>query len=157
MSQKEMLQSQVLEEVIRERTNYYKIREKMFDFWIMVSPDFLDTQSMITQIHASKFYEQKRNQICDKLGNEFYSVFLSPDEDFMRWLKLRIGYFENIKEPYVYNEQDFVSDGVFGFLETCIDPMLLKSNKYHLHPDIQALKLKTSLEMVYKVQNDTNK
>jgi hypothetical protein len=41
MSQKDLLQNQVLEEVLREKASYYNARKKNPDFWILIDPSFL--------------------------------------------------------------------------------------------------------------------
>ena len=44
MSQKDMLQNQVLEEILRERATYYISKKKTLDFWITISADFLENE-----------------------------------------------------------------------------------------------------------------
>jgi len=41
MSQIDMLENQVLEEILRERANYYFSKNKNIDFWLLISPNFL--------------------------------------------------------------------------------------------------------------------
>ena len=41
MSQKSLLENQVVEEILRERANYYISKKKPLDFWITISPNFL--------------------------------------------------------------------------------------------------------------------
>lgn len=35
MSQKDFLENQVIEEILRERANYYTSKDKIKDFWIL--------------------------------------------------------------------------------------------------------------------------
>ena len=54
MSQKDFFENQVIEEILRERTNYYLAKNKIKDFWLLVSPDFVLSTDLIDKI-KSKF------------------------------------------------------------------------------------------------------
>ena len=66
-----------IEEILRERYQYYKRINLPLDFWLIRSPKFLQTLEM----------EELRNKL-DPLKS--YSAIVSTDEIFIRWLKLRL-------------------------------------------------------------------
>ena len=41
MSQKALLENQVIEEILRERATYYSLTKKNNDFWLLISPKFI--------------------------------------------------------------------------------------------------------------------
>lgn len=153
MSQKDFLQSQVMEEILREKAAYYNSRKKNTDYWILISPKFLKTNNLDSKIRETKFYIQKKNKI--KPSNvsdnnlEFYAALVSLDKEFMDWIKLRLGYFENIDE---INNQiqnlNYISDGIYGKMEIAqnASSSFLEFNKNFLHPDLLVDKFKKSLE-----------
>jgi hypothetical protein len=154
MSQKDLLQNQVMEEVLREKASYYNSRKKNLDYWILISPDFLFKNNLIKKIQSSKFYNQKLKDILivDSTNKEmpFYATLVSLDKEFMDWIKLRLGYFENIDElnKSENSNLNYVSDGVYGEFEIEDKSIIsiLKSNSNLLHPDIFVAKFKKSIE-----------
>lgn len=157
MSQKDLLQNQVLEEVLREKASYYNARKKNPDFWILIDPSFLYEKNLIKKIENTRFYNQQKDKIHYSFSNlnnnsSFYGSLISTDEEFMRWIKLRLGYFENLDEINKNNNNaSYVSDGVFGILKSTETKEILKSNKNYLHPDILLNKLKNSLEQYFNI------
>ena len=151
MSQKEMLQNQVLEEIVRERANYYISKKKPLDFWITISPNFLEGKEY-EKIKETNFYNQQKKDISYKIEKKeenFYGALISLDAEFINWIKLRLGYFENIDEEI--KKGTYISDGIHGVLswkkEEKISP--LKSRKNYLHPDIVVKNYKKALEIYY--------
>lgn len=152
MSQKDFLQSQVMEEILREKAAYYNSRKKYADFWILISPKFLKINDLSSKIRQTKFYNQKINKI--KTSNisddnlEFYTALVSLDKEFMDWVKLRLGYFENIDEVSNQNVNlNYISDGVYGKFESSqLSCSILEYDKNFLHPDLLVDKFKKSLE-----------
>jgi hypothetical protein len=59
MSQKDLLQNQVIEEILRERANLYALRKKSNDFWIVISPTFIYSPEILSTIKKSNFYLYK--------------------------------------------------------------------------------------------------
>ena len=55
MSQKDFFENQVIEEILRERTNYYLAKNKIKDFWLLVSPDFVLSTDLIDKIKSTNF------------------------------------------------------------------------------------------------------
>lgn len=66
-----------IEEILRERYQYYKRINLPLDFWLIRSPKFLQTLEM----------EELRNKLDP---SKSYSAIVSTDEIFIRWLKLRL-------------------------------------------------------------------
>jgi hypothetical protein len=167
MSQKQMLENEVLEEILRERASYYFSKKRNLDFWVVISPDFIKSSEIKTKIKNSNFYAQQKNSITYKgieginkeLKNyDFYSALISSDIEFIKWIKLRLGYFENISDEKRTKEikTSYISDGIYGTLEVkelkeekeeSYSP--LQSNKNFLHPDILLKKYKKALEIYY--------
>ena len=158
MSQKDILLDQVLEEILREKTSYYLAQNKTPDFWILVSPNFIEEQGLSLKIKTTKFFHDQKDKILVKWATggfrEFYVALISSDEEYMNWIKLRLGYFEEMevsRENLV--TPSYVSDGVYGSFS--VDNQkeqttsVLSSNYTHLHPDIIDLGLCNKIESFY--------
>jgi len=72
-SQDFFLSQEPIEEILRERTQYYKNINKEIDFWFILNPNFI---SLI---------DDNNYNFSDSLA-----AIVSSDKDFIRWLKLRI-------------------------------------------------------------------
>lgn len=55
MSQKDLLQNQVMEEILREKASYYNSRKKNLDYWILISPDFLFKNNLNQKLKQVNF------------------------------------------------------------------------------------------------------
>ena len=151
MSQIDMLQNQVLEEILREKANYYFSKNKSLDFWISISPKFINEFNLKEDIKLSNFYKQHSSEIITKNKNEFYSALISLDKDFINWIKLRLGYFENQKNLKNQNiGSSFISDGIYGEID-CTSKNLLNYNKDFIHPYFYLSKYEKSLDLYYSV------
>jgi hypothetical protein len=137
MSQQDMLQNEALEEILRERANYYFSKSKSLDFWILISPNFL--LKIQKKIENSGFYKQKEKLIKNNNENLFYSVLITSNKEFLGWISLRLGYFENFKNIENSNIVDitnYTCDGVYGEFEEKNFLPLLNSVDNNLHSDI---------------------
>uniref|UniRef100_UPI0030016009 Ycf54 n=1 Tax=Anunuuluaehu liula TaxID=3049639 RepID=UPI0030016009 len=76
-SQNFLLKEEPIEEILRERTNYYKSINKDIDFWLVTNPTF---------INLPKF-ESIKTQLIHPAA-----AIISLDKQFIQWLKLRIGF-----------------------------------------------------------------
>lgn len=154
MSQKQMLENEVLEEILRERATYYFSKKKILDFWLLIAPDFIKKANLIEKIKGTRFYKQQISSITSDIDYDFYSVLISSDKEFIKWIKLRLGYFEDFTNTENLNDEqksiNFTSDGIYGTLTTEKDDLILKSNQKLLHPDILISKYKKGLEIYYK-------
>ena len=154
MSQKQMLENEVLEEILRERATYYFSKKKCIDFWVTISPEFVKDLSLNEKIKNTNFYKQKESEINYNSIRNFYSVLISSDKEFIKWISLRLGYFENIADHIKQDTKStYISDGIQGIVEGNANEKLwfspLKSNKNFLHPDILLKKYKKALEIYY--------
>ena len=158
MSQKDLLQNQVIEEILREKSSYYAVQNKIPDYWILISPDFLKKDELNQKVKLTKFFQNQQKKIVfDSKKNkpvEFYASLISLDKEFMNWIKLRLGYFEEIDSSQ--KEQrigSYVSDGVCGTITTKDNleekNSLLSHNPNLIHPDIISEKLLDSIKSFY--------
>lgn len=76
-SQTFLLETEPLEEVLRERTRNYHEKEKEIDFWLVKQPAFLEAPEM-AQI----------KQECPQPA----AAIISTNSQFITWLKLRLEY-----------------------------------------------------------------
>jgi hypothetical protein len=108
MSQTEMLTKFSLEELLRERTNYYNLKNLLIDFWITIEPNFIKNEEIINKIKKTNFFKRTTNNTSK------YSMFITTNKEFYDWIKLRIGDFENIN----FNQNgEYYSDGVCGDID----------------------------------------
>lgn len=112
MSQRDFLQIQSIEEILRERANYYTLENINQNYWIIMNPLFIKTQKIFQSIKKTVFYSQNEN-------NTSYVALISTNEAFVDWLRLRIGYFEllNPTNDNSISLKEIKSDGVMGQIE----------------------------------------
>ena len=158
MSQKDLLQNQVIEEILREKSSYYAVQNKTPDYWILISPDFLKKDELDQKIKFTRFFQNQQKKILfnskENKPIEFYASLISLDKEFMNWIKLRLGYFEEIdtfqKEKSI---DSYVSDGVCGTItvKNKLEEInsLLSDNSDLIHPDIISEKLLDSIKSFY--------
>jgi len=152
MSQKELFSNQVIEEILRERTNYYLSKQKNKDFWLLISPKFIQNKDFKTKIKLTNFYEQQLKIIKPfNDENEFYVSLITTNLDFIKWIKLRLGYFEDLDSNEILRK-DLKSDGVCGLLSNN-EQNILKHSPNYLHPDILISQYKNNLELYYQNLN----
>jgi hypothetical protein len=153
MSQKDFLENQVIEELLRERATYYTTKNRIKDFWITNTPLFINCKNLKKKISKSNFYSQKSSQINCKLNNsnyEFYTALITSNLEFIKWIQLRLGYFEDIETVGTGNNS-FVSDGIFGKIsnEDFENLSVLESSPKYIHPDILLNRYKKAIEIYY--------
>ena len=68
MSQQDLLENEVIEELLREKSYYYISQNKNPDLWILISPEFLNNKQIKESLRNSSFYKQYKNQILVPLG-----------------------------------------------------------------------------------------
>ena len=90
-SEKFLLKEEPIEEILRERMNYYNNHGRVIDFWLVKDPDFLRLPEM--------------SKIRNRLNTTTASI-VSTNPLFINWLKLRIGfvitgYFINSKAKFL--------------------------------------------------------
>jgi hypothetical protein len=146
LSQDEFLENQVIEELFRERMTYLINENKPIDFWIVMSPTFLQKEHLKNRIISTQFFEQN-DQLFVK--NKCYcTMILSTSIHYINWLKLRLGYFEQFQESFIQSKNPYKSNGLFGLLEenTIENQNFFLSEKPILHPTIRLKELKNLIE-----------
>lgn len=76
-SQSFFLDQEPIEEILRERINYYKSSNKEIDFWFILNPDFSDDLGNSVNFTNNNF-------------NKSFAAIVSLDKQFIKWLKLRM-------------------------------------------------------------------
>jgi hypothetical protein len=142
MTQESLLKNQVLEELLREKSNNYQINKQQKDFWILNSPNFINKLNLSEKIKNSNFYNNNKNK------NDHFSCLISLDKKYIQWIELRLGYFENVNSEISDN---FVSDGICGFFdyidETNFNISPLKNEINKINPFILTKKYKKTLQL----------
>lgn len=165
MAQKDLLENECLEEILREKTTYYYIRKKHRDFWLSISPTFLSHPIFFQSLKSTNFYKQKKPLFSPSLietQKPFFASLISLDKEFINWIQLRLGYFENI-DQIQFDEnsqrQSFVSNGIKGTLHIAKQDLFnspLHSSENYLHPDLFLKKNTKFLQLYYKtIQSET--
>ena len=136
MTQKSLFDSQVIEEILREKTNYYKTSKKQKNFWVLTSPKFISQEKVVENIKNSYFYEINKENI------KYLGAIVSTDKSWIRWLELRIGYFEDNQRLHkdldkLVGKLEYTSDGISGSFDLDNNLMLLE-NSYRIDPAIIA-------------------
>lgn len=166
ISQVDLFTNQVLEEVLRERANFYISQNKRQDFWILTFPNFIKNENFLEKIKNTIYYKKNKN-ILYALDNKypFFSAIVSCNKDFINWISLRTGYFETINflntENSINNndniDQTITSNGLKGnftinqIFEKNLN--LLNSSNSYLHPDVYLNKYKKILKYSYSLLN----
>nr|WCH57041.1 hypothetical protein [Hypnea musciformis] len=76
-SKKFLAEEEPVEEILRERTNYYLNNKKSIDFWFIDNPSFI--------------YKPEFKDLKNKI-NSTPAAIISLDKDFIEWIKLRISF-----------------------------------------------------------------
>ena len=137
MSQQDFLYNQVIEELLREKSNYYISQKKDRDFWILTSPEVIKDEKINNKIKNSAFYKknQKLINLTENSGQEFYTALVSTNMDFIDWFKLRIGDFEELNNNV--NKENYKVDGIHLQLGSEISKKdLLNFKEKSIHPNI---------------------
>ena len=133
--QNDFFKNQVIEELLRERANYYVSKNKEQDFWILLNPKILKTTNILEKIKKTQYWKNNKKLKGDKDLTKY--VFLtSTDIEFVKWIKLRIGYFEEIENPLL--KYDLNSNGIYlsnVFLDTKRN-FLLEHNLFSISSEI---------------------
>lgn len=160
MSQRQMFQNQVLEEILRERTDFYLANNKEIDFWVLVSPSFLYTSPFQNRLKETKFYEQFQAEICDQNENKTFAVLATTNTKFANWVKLRLGYFESWDDYKTTKSNLRISDGVAETIEQENKQVLkkMKSNPNMLHISLRLKQFEEILTVInsYNTKRITN-
>ena len=77
--------------------NFYFNQDKKKDFWLIPFPEFVKDQNFLEKIKETNFYNQK----TPLFFSSNLVALISSNEDFIKWVELRVGYFENIESNYL--------------------------------------------------------
>jgi hypothetical protein len=97
--------------------------------------------------------------IDDSAETNFFAAIISQDKEFLNWIVLRLGYFENIDNPSFLIDvktKNFVSDGIRGTLTLSAEKQgisPLKNYSHYVHPEILLKKNTKFLSLYYKTIN----
>jgi hypothetical protein len=137
--QRDLLENQVFEEILRERSTYFFQQKKPRNFWIVLSPFLLSQSSWVNKYRETQFFQ------TNHLDNDFFLSIVSSDKDFINWLGLRLGYFESLENNIQQTKKDYVSNGIkASFVEEKKTP-LLEGHVNSLDPEILLKKEKKFL------------
>ena len=136
MSQQDFLYNQVIEELLREKSNYYISQNKKRDFWVLTSPEIIKNNKLNDKIKESSFYKKNKKLInlTEDSEKQFYSALVSTNADFIGWFKLRIGDFEEIGSNI--NKENYKLDGIYLKTEEKLFDNNINFDKKFIHPNI---------------------
>ena len=80
-SSKFLLKNEPLEEMLRERAQFFKKEGKPITFWLVKSPEFLN---------SNQLSEIQNKLLKAGLSDVELTAIVSVDESFITWLKLRL-------------------------------------------------------------------
>ena len=142
MFQNDFLKNNVIEELLRERTNYYLSQKKKRDFWIVLAPSFLNSIEEKNLLNTVYFQKEKKEQ-----KKKYSAAFISTNKELINWIALRLGEFEAI-DSFSSKDYDILSsfdkknknsNGIRGQKEFSISSLpFLKSNSEELDPLLYA-------------------
>lgn len=128
--QNDFLKNQVIEELLRERSSYYINKNLCNDFWVLLNPNFLNDNNFLEKFAKTNYFKKFN------LNKIFYVVIISANVEFINWMKLRLGYCENL-DTFVNVNKNFKSDGVYCLINNK-NGKLLSNNYLALTPEILA-------------------
>jgi hypothetical protein len=138
--QNDFFKNQVIEELLRERANYYISKNRFSDFWVLLNPLFLKNNKISEKIENTNYFKNK----VIKKPEKFFSTLISTDIEFIKWIKLRIGYFEELEKPLA--KESFKSNGIYLELNSSfiLENESILKNKYNcLSPEILVKQLES--------------
>lgn len=151
MTQQDLLENEVFEEIFRERTNFYLAQKKKIDFWILMNPKFLNDLNLNQKINLTLFYAIQKKKI-DNNNNKFFGTIVSNNKEFINWLQLRYGYFEPLEKNQIISlPQNCTVNGIVGSFQNVSPISPLESVIPTLHPDILVNKYRINLNTLYEL------
>ena len=168
VAQLDLIENEVLEEVLRERINFYSSQNKQQDFWVLTFPNFLKDKTILQNVSNTIYGMQHRDSLF-AFGSRypFFSAVISTNKDFINWVNLRCGFFENIDPTFPGNRRGteenvladigdniFASNGLRGEITVDtsksenINPL---SSSYYLHPKLMLERFTKALKYSYNL------
>jgi hypothetical protein len=144
--QKFFFENETIEELLRERATYYYSKEKQIDFWLLPSPEFVNNDHYLKFLKNTNYYNNKILNNGSISKNIFTIALISTNIEFIRWMELRIGFFETYNENL--NNDDLNSNGIKGNLQS-IDSKLFSYDSINIYPDLLINRYKENLSLLY--------
>ena len=119
-SQQDFLENLTLEELLRERANFYHSRKLIKDFWVVTAPEFLRQlpSQVVAEISQTTYAKQQFPFLKESERDKApYIAILSTNREFITWIQLRFGAFDSIGEKTLETGlQKRKPDGISGSL-----------------------------------------
>lgn len=157
LSQIDFFENQVIEEILRERATFYDLQNRIRDFWLVLQPSFLIDSQLEEKIKRTCFYNShiKKPENNEQNGMYFVSL-ISMDKNFLKWIELRIGHFEDLgsfEKPILPNNvtpdykttQPFTSNGLLGSFDQNSLCCSFISQTKNIHPKILSEKYQRTM------------
>jgi hypothetical protein len=144
--QKLFFENETIEELLRERANYYYSKDKTIDFWLLPSPKFIEKDNYINFLSKTSYYKTKilNNKSLSK--DLFTVALISTNIEFIKWIELRVGYFESYNDSNI--NENLNSNGLKGTLELT-DSELFSYSSNKIYPDLLLNRYKENLSLIY--------
>ncbi len=92
MSEANLFKNQTVEELLRERANYFLCKKKLKDFWILPSIEFLN--------HIEILIKKKKTDSYINVDKSHLWTLISLNKNFIQCFELRLGSFENLEKNF---------------------------------------------------------
>ena len=162
LSQESIYKNDGIEEILRERANGYNDENDSTNFWVLTSPKFMENLGLIPKIQQTRYfkYEPKFEGVVrsiwklDITKKHYWTAIISTNFTFIKWLKLRLGYFETLDCKYDIPEEGLRNTraplGLYGSFESENVENPLESEPEILHPNVIARGSVQYAETYYK-------
>ena len=90
--------------------------------------------------------KQKQNLKSSLTEDAFFVSLISINKDFINWVALRLGSFENIE---TLEKGNYTSNGIIGKIDKNQSKKILSHSSEILHPDLLINKYQQSLKYFY--------
>jgi hypothetical protein len=145
--QKLFFENETIEELLRERANYYNSKGKFLDFWLLPSPKFVDDKNFSNNLKLTNYYKEKSISYINFKNRNFFIALVSTNKEFINWMELRIGYFEVYNQPL--NKKDVNSNGIKGEIKS-LNQDIFNFNEKLIYPDLVLNRYKENLSVIYE-------
>ena len=144
--QKLFFEDETIEELLRERANYYFSKERAIDFWLLTSPQFVENDIYLKYLTTTNYYKNKVLNNKSSFANSSFVCLISTNVEFIKWIELRIGFFETYNESLENIKLN--SNGIKGILKK-EDSKIFNFNNQKIYPDLLLNRYKENLSLIY--------
>jgi len=145
--QKLFFENETIEELLRERANYYNSKGKFVDFWLLPSPEFVNDKNFLDDLKLTNYYKEKSISYINFKNRNFFIALVSTNKEFINWMELRIGYFETYNQPL--NKKNVNSNGIKGEIKS-LNQDIFNFNEKLIYPDLVLNRYKENLSVIYE-------